>query len=110
MDTKATLILIDSHIENATSLLNEQPEKYTYVVEVLTEIRETLKTDLEYESTLEDIQNEIKAWVKPPKEKNAYNIGDQVRFPDIRDPVYESLIDVNMQSPKDKPKAWKIIK
>lgn len=51
----------------------------------------------------------IGVWVQPTGAQDAYNIGDQVHFPTITDPVYESLINANTWSPTDYPAGWQLI-
>lgn len=52
---------------------------------------------------------EIPVWVQPTGAQDAYNTGDQVHFPTINDPVYESLIDANVWSPTGYPAGWQLI-
>lgn len=40
---------------------------------------------------------------------DAYNIGDRVHFPTLKDPVYESLIDGNTYSPIEYERGWELI-
>lgn len=51
----------------------------------------------------------IPIWVQPTGAQDAYNIGDQVHFPTINDPIYESLIDANTWSPTVYPAGWQML-
>lgn len=53
--------------------------------------------------------NEIPVWVQPTGAQDAYNIGDQVLYPDENGDVYESLIDANVWSPVAFPSGWQLI-
>lgn len=48
----------------------------------------------------------VAVWVQPTGAHNAYNTGDQVYFPTVNDPIYESLIDANTWSPAVYPAGW----
>ena len=52
----------------------------------------------------------IPVWKQPAGAHDAYQIGDQVHFPTIDDPVYESLINANVWSPTGYPAGWKQLK
>ena len=51
----------------------------------------------------------IPVWVQPTGAQDAYALGDQVHYPLIDDPVYESLIDANVWSPDVNPGGWNLI-
>lgn len=51
----------------------------------------------------------IPVWVQPTGAQDAYNIGDQVHYPLISDPIYESLINANVWSPDVNPGGWQLI-
>lgn len=51
----------------------------------------------------------IPVWVQPTGAHDAYQTGDQVHFPAIDDPIYESLIDANVWSPTGYPAGWKTV-
>lgn len=53
--------------------------------------------------------NEIPVFVQPTGAQDAYQTGDQVHYPTISDPVYESLIDANVWSPDAFPAGWQLI-
>lgn len=52
---------------------------------------------------------EIPVWRQPSGAQDAYMIGDKVHYPEITDPVYESLIDYNVYSPEAYPAGWKLV-
>lgn len=52
----------------------------------------------------------IPVWRQPTGAHDAYNIGAQVHFPTINDPVYESVINANVWSPAVYPQGWKKVK
>lgn len=56
--------------------------------------------------TLVAYPGEIPVWVQPTGAQDSYNIGDQVHYPTIDDPVYESVIDANVWSPDEFPAGW----
>lgn len=58
-------------------------------------------------SLWKEVSETIPVWVQPTGAHDAYNIGDQVHFPTINDPVYESLINANVWSPTIYPQGWK---
>lgn len=53
--------------------------------------------------------NEIPVWVQPTGAQDAYNIGDQVYYPDLNGSVYESLINANVWSPVAYTQGWQLI-
>lgn len=57
----------------------------------------------------QEVVEGIPVWVQPTGAHDAYDIGDQVHFPTIDDPVYESLINDNVWSPTVYPAGWSII-
>lgn len=51
----------------------------------------------------------IPVWVQPTGVQDAYNTGDQVHYPTIDSPVYESIIDNNTWSPEAYPAGWRLV-
>ena len=48
----------------------------------------------------------VPVWSQPTGAQDAYNIGDRVHYPDADGPIYTSLIDGNIWSPKAYPAGW----
>lgn len=50
----------------------------------------------------------IPVWQQPTGAHDAYNIGDQVHYPDESGPIYTSKIDGNTWSPDSYPAGWEL--
>ena len=51
----------------------------------------------------------IPVWKQPTGAQDAYQKGDEVRYPDEDGAVYESLIDANVYSPEAYPAGWRAV-